>query len=95
MSTERKELKSQIARMQAELERLGVSRDKEKEKLCELLKDEIAKIDPEIEKLEAQKSDLQAEKEEMENLLSKLESLENSQQLEDSGNQKDENPQEE
>lgn len=89
MPSERKELKSQIAKMQAELERLGSARDQEKQKLCTLLKDEIDKIDPEIEKLEAKKSELMSEKEEMQSLLDKLEQLEDTQKIEDKDKNED------
>lgn len=94
-----KELKSQIARMQAELERLGVAQVSEKQKLVDLLKDEVGKIDAELEKFDEKKAELEAEKQEMQDLLSNLESADDTQKVkeddtqkvEDSGKESEEN----
>lgn len=94
-----KELKSQIARMQAELERLGVAQVSEKQKLVDLLKDEVVKIDAELEKFDEKKAELEAEKQEMQDLLSNLESADDTQKVkeddtqkvEDSGKESEEN----
>ncbi|MBD1921843.1 hypothetical protein H6F77_12160 [Microcoleus sp. FACHB-831] len=83
-----KELKSQIARMQAELERLGVAQVSEKQKLVDLLKDEVGKIDAELEKFDEKKAELEAEKQEMQDLLSNLESGDDTQKVEEDDTQK-------
>lgn len=83
-----KELKSQIARMQAELERLGVAQVSEKQKLVDLLKDEVGKIDAELGKFDEKKAELEAEKQEMQDLLSNLESGDDTQKVEEDDTQK-------
>ena len=81
--SERSDVKDQIARMQAEVERLGVASVNEKKKLCDFLKDKIAKVDSELEKLEAKKAELEADKEEFQDALSKLEGSDDSEKPEE------------